>query len=239
LSVAGRLLQISSGIAVLLLIIGLAVLGPDPIFIALAILLIVGFVLLRRRARAGAAVIILPSLVILLFAAPSGFFVATHPIAFYDPASALFTLLPLLALLSLLGAIGTLIEGRVPTLRSPTTVTALAVLAAVVVVVVAIAGGVAHVGLTNATPAPGDLSISATKNTTFTTGTLTATQKVSIFVTNPDDTFHTFTIDGVVSQQLTPGSGHRVTFTLKPGQYRYYCTVPGHADTMHGILTVH
>lgn len=235
-----RLLQVSAGLVILLLVIGLVVFGPDPIFIALAVLMIAGVVLLRRRrVRPGAAVIILPALVVLLFAAPSGVFVATHPIAFYDLGSALFTLLPLLALLALVAAIATLVEGRMPSLSSPTISTGLAILAAAVVVVVVVAGGVAHIGLTNASAAPGDLSISATKDTTFSTGSLGSTQNVSIFVSNGDDTFHTFTIDGVVNQQLTPGSTHRVTFTLKPGQYRYYCTVPGHDATMHGILTVH
>src|ERR1035437_6679478 len=170
---------------------------------------------------------------------PERLFHRTHPIAFYDLGSALFPLLPLLALLALVAAIATLVEGRMPSLSSPTISTGLAILAAVVVVVVVVAGGVAHIGLTNASAAPGDLSISATKDTTFSTGSLGSTQNVSIFVSNGDDTFHTFTIDGVVNQQLTPGSTHRVTFTLKPGQYRYYCTVPGHDATMHGILTVH
>jgi uncharacterized cupredoxin-like copper-binding protein len=235
-----RLLQVSAGLGILLIVIGMVILGPDPVFIALALLMIAGAVLLRRsHIRAGAGVIILPSVVILLFAAPSGFFVASHPIAFYDPASALFTLLPLVALLSLLGAIGVLVQNRTSALRSSILSTGVAVLAAAVVVVVAIAGEVAHIGITNASAKPGDLTISATKNTTFSTGSLASGKNVSIFVSNPDDTFHTFTIDGVVSQQLTPGSSHRVAFTLKPGEYRYYCTVPGHASTMYGTLTVH
>src|ERR1035437_6679477 len=72
-----RLLQVSAGLVILLLVIGLVVFGPDPIFIALAVLMIAGVVLLRRRrVRPGAAVIILPSLVVLLLAAPSGFFIA-------------------------------------------------------------------------------------------------------------------------------------------------------------------
>jgi plastocyanin len=76
------------------------------------------------------------------------------------------------------------------------------------------------------------------KDTKYLTESLDSGQSVSVFITNSDPTAHTFTIDGNVDQAVPAKSSGKVTLSLKPGQYHYYCSVPGHKDTMHGTLTV-
>jgi plastocyanin len=53
---------------------------------------------------------------------------------------------------------------------------------------------------------------------------------------------HTLVIDGVSGFKLEVGPGSRNatgTVTLKPGEYSYYCTIPGHrAAGMSGTITV-
>lgn len=74
--------------------------------------------------------------------------------------------------------------------------------------------------------------------------TLTAhAGKVTIVMTNPSPIFqHNVAIkgNGVNAKGKVVGHGgtSKVTVTLKPGKYTFYCTVPGHSVTMHGTLTV-
>jgi plastocyanin len=53
---------------------------------------------------------------------------------------------------------------------------------------------------------------------------------------------HTLVIQGVSGFKLEVGPGQKTataTVTLQPGQYTYYCTIPGHrAQGMQGTITV-
>jgi len=64
--------------------------------------------------------------------------------------------------------------------------------------------------------------------------------KVSVFVTNKDFWWHTFTIDKLNVNLRIPEGGHRrITFDAPPGTYKFYCAVPGHTQAgMKGTLVV-
>ncbi|HZQ83747.1 MAG TPA: cupredoxin domain-containing protein [Acidimicrobiales bacterium] len=66
------------------------------------------------------------------------------------------------------------------------------------------------------------------------------TAQVSVFVTNRDFWWHTFTIDKLDVNLRIPEGGHRrVTFKAPPGTYKFYCAVPGHTQAgMKGTLVV-
>jgi plastocyanin len=79
----------------------------------------------------------------------------------------------------------------------------------------------------------------------FTTSQLTAKAGSDSFdFTNDAPISHNFTIESSGGQQVaaTPtfsGGSKSVTATLKPGTYKFLCTVPGHAAAgMEGTLTV-
>jgi plastocyanin len=67
--------------------------------------------------------------------------------------------------------------------------------------------------------------------------------KVSIVMVNPSQTSHSVAIQGTGVNAAGKIVGHggisTVSATLKPGNYTYFCTVPGHrAAGMEGTLTV-
>ncbi len=234
-----RLLRGSAIVSLVLMAAGLVILGPDPVFIGLTVLLLVGVVLTRWKTRIGAIVIALPSIAILVFTGSSAIFVVTHPIAFIDVFGGLFTILAVLGVVNLVAVVATLTESLVSALRSQRTSAVVAALAVLVVVVVAALGTAGRLGFTNATAAAGDSRIEMKPDTTYSTQSLDSTQDTNIYITNTDGTLHTFTIDGVVNQAVPANSQGKVSVKLKPGQYHYYCAVPGHSATMNGTLTVH
>ncbi len=79
-------------------------------------------------------------------------------------------------------------------------------------------------------------------NTAYSSTSLTAKPgPVTVYVTNADLFWHTFTIDELGVEIKVPRDGHRrVTFTAASGKtYTYYCRVPGHAQAgMRGTVTV-
>ena len=80
----------------------------------------------------------------------------------------------------------------------------------------------------------------------FTTDKLRADAgQVTIQMTNPSDTPHSIAIEGNGVDKDSPqtsvagGQTAKVTATLKPGTYEFYCPVDGHKDAgMKGTLTV-
>ena len=70
---------------------------------------------------------------------------------------------------------------------------------------------------------------------------VTAGEPVNLTVTNTGQAFHDLTIDEL-DLQIDVDSGQTVTAGLEidePGEYVYYCSVPGHASAgMQGTLTV-
>jgi uncharacterized cupredoxin-like copper-binding protein len=90
------------------------------------------------------------------------------------------------------------------------------------------------------------LSADANGALAFNTKTLTAKAgKVTLDMTNPGSSGlpHAIAVegngvdkDGATAQ---PGGSSKVTVTLKPGTYQFYCPIPGHkAAGMEGTLTV-
>jgi plastocyanin len=81
----------------------------------------------------------------------------------------------------------------------------------------------------------------------FTKGSLTAkTGKVTIDFTNKSSLPHNMTVQqgnngSVIGATPTfSGAAKKLTVTLKPGTYTFYCSVPGHRQAgMQGTLTVH
>ena len=67
-----------------------------------------------------------------------------------------------------------------------------------------------------------------------------AAGEVTIELTNESGISHNVAIDGTdaVSETITEGTTS-VTVTLEPGEYTFYCAVPGHREGgMEGTLTV-
>jgi plastocyanin len=233
-----RLLLVSGALMLLLMIASMAFTGPDPIFIVMAVLVLAGLVLTRWKMRLGALVILLPSLAILAFGVPQVIFVVANPIAVADVSGGVLFVLAVLAAINVLAIIATLGEGFLSPLRSPRGSVVVAVLAAVLVVAVAVLGAAARLGFTNASAISGDTRLEM-KDFKFSSESLDSNQTANVYLTNSDPTAHTFTIDGAVNRTVPANSNARVTVNLRPGQYHYYCAVPGHSQTMHGTLTVH
>jgi plastocyanin len=220
--------------AVLLLAKGVVRLDVDAI--AFGVLCLVGLALLQFRS--GLAGMILLGLVFLL---TSVFTLAGAVSNVQDREAWTAILLP--AALAAIGVAGVLASVRAITHRRhpeaggrATRNVAFAALAGFLLLVVAgaVAGAQAR-----KTAASGDLVIT-TANTAFSTDTLTAkSQHVSVFVTNQDLFWHTFSIEGVAEVAVPVGGHRRATFTASPGTYTYFCRIPGHRDAgMHGTLTV-
>jgi plastocyanin len=64
--------------------------------------------------------------------------------------------------------------------------------------------------------------------------------QVSVYITNEDLFWHTFTIKQLGVSTPVPVKGHRrASFTATRGKYEFYCAIPGHAAAgMKGTLTV-
>jgi len=67
-----------------------------------------------------------------------------------------------------------------------------------------------------------------------------ANTDVTIELPNLGAAPHNFTIDALgISVDLAPGANESVVINAPPGEYEFYCNVPGHKEAgMHGILTV-
>jgi plastocyanin len=87
---------------------------------------------------------------------------------------------------------------------------------------------------------PGALAVETT-NVAFVPDTLEAAGgEVTVALRNRDLFWHTFTIDALrVDIRAPVGRLGTATFEARPGRYRYYCRIPGHATLgMRGTLTV-
>lgn len=231
----------ASAVAVLSIAVAMATQGFDLFFGLIAGVWAVGAILMwrggSRVAMSGTVVAFLPALLLGSFAVPGLFFQVTHPLSTFSVDGVTSAVLALGALLVFVSAIGAWIEGRVGALRSRGIPRTLGALAIAVFLVVLVQGAV----VTATTPAeaarPGDTSLGI-KDVKFSTGTLQSGSDVAIHIDNKDASFHTFTIDGHVDRTIAANGQGRVTLHLVPGTYHYYCAVPGHAETMHGTLTV-
>ncbi|HVA20125.1 MAG TPA: plastocyanin/azurin family copper-binding protein [Solirubrobacteraceae bacterium] len=88
------------------------------------------------------------------------------------------------------------------------------------------------------------LSADPTGQLRFNTSTLqTHAGAVTIAMHNPSQLSHSIAIEGngvnTPGEVVGPGGTSTVSATLKPGTYKFYCTVPGHRQAgMEGTLTV-
>jgi uncharacterized cupredoxin-like copper-binding protein len=67
--------------------------------------------------------------------------------------------------------------------------------------------------------------------------------RVAIVMSNPSALSHSVAVEGggvnVAGQVVAPRGTSKVSVTLKPGSYTFFCTVPGHRQAgMQGTLTV-
>lgn len=89
-----------------------------------------------------------------------------------------------------------------------------------------------------------DIDADPSGATKFNAGKATAKAgKVTLEMDNPSATPHNIAIKGngvdVKGKVVTKGGKSTVTATVKPGEYTFYCSVPGHeAGGMKGTLTV-
>jgi plastocyanin len=107
--------------------------------------------------------------------------------------------------------------------------------AAAVIGLLVVVGVVAGILRGSATRMTGDLVLQA-KDYGFSEPVLTADAgRVAVFIDNRDVASHDFTIKGVVQQSLPGQKAGRAVFDVKPGSYRFYCSL--HPD-MEGTLRV-
>jgi plastocyanin len=142
------------------------------------------------------------------------------------------------SLAGLIGAIGAIARRHDPAAgngAAPTTG---------VLTVVFIATSLTLVGVMTPTPAPqappGALLVEA-RNIAFVPTALDARgRKVTVALRNRDLFWHTFAIDAVGLDLRVPvGRLRSASFDARPGTYRFYCSIPGHARLgMRGSLTV-
>lgn len=108
---------------------------------------------------------------------------------------------------------------------------------AAVAVAVALSA-LATLGVDSDQQQPGDIAVVAA-STDFPEHVEATAGNVAFFVDNEDRTRHTFVIEGQdVKVELPGNTARRVEANLAPGEYRFYCDVPGHEDLMEGTLIV-
>jgi plastocyanin len=81
----------------------------------------------------------------------------------------------------------------------------------------------------------------ATEGLRFSPAALSASSgQITVHMANHDLFWHTFTIDALnVDLRVPVGAEQSVTFTARPGNYTFYCAIPGHESIgMRGTLTV-
>ena len=104
-------------------------------------------------------------------------------------------------------------------------------------------GPAADIGFSSE-PAAQHLEVAATDKVTWAPNRLEAAAgDVTFVVRNPTSLQHNFVVEGngvkAVSRTFKPNATVSLTLKdLKPGTYRYVCTVAGHEATMFGTLMV-
>jgi plastocyanin len=203
-----------------------------PPLVAVAVLLVVGLALIGGRTKVGAAILGIVSLLHLATSAPFVIGNLSHPDSFFD-----FFLGWALIVSALLGT-----AASVPVWRGTDSEGGRArpvlVSSVLLLVILAAVGAVATLTTKSVAADEGDVTVTA-EDVEFDPADLEAQSgEVGIHVDNKDQLRHTFTIDELeVSLELPAGKGARTSFTAEPGEYAFYCAVPGHED-MKGTLTV-
>jgi plastocyanin len=214
----------------------LLVRGFEPVITVFMVLYIVGLVLRARGGRAGTILIGVATLAFIGFGAP--FFI----LSLAEPKStAEFAINLLMLVAGIVAAISAVALLRRSTSPDPSVAARMVgAVAAVVVVAGFVLAGVVRATLNEPEIRPGDLTLVA-QDTEFSTDHLHANSgEISIVVDNKDLGGHTFAIEKLdLDESLPGGISTRLSFTAPSGTYRYFCSIPGHEETMHGTLTVH
>jgi plastocyanin len=230
-------LLLASAVADALVLLFLLVTAQDTLALALALALLAGLGLLRfRGGRLGL-------LVLAGVFADTAFWTLPGAVANFvnrEPLGDLLlpSYLGLISLLGLAAAVGVFFSRRRGTDASllPPRLGGATVVALVIVTVAAL--------LTNPRAQPGVQASAlplAAKNMSFSSTALqAASSQVTVEFVNEDLWWHTFTIDELgVNESVAMGAERAITFSAPPGQYRFYCAIPGHAAIgMQGTLTV-
>jgi plastocyanin len=215
--------------------------GPDPFSIGFGAIYGGAAMLLWRGGSrlqlAGTIIAVILTVLAITFVVPDLLFLAAHPVSILGADGIVATVTDTATVAILVAGVAALFERRIGWLQSSTGPRGLLLSGGLVVAALVVIGVPARLGYANESGRSGDINIQM-KGTKYSTSKLESSAGVAIDISNQDPTYHTFTIDGVLDQTVPANSEARVTLRLKPGTYHYYCAVPGHAETMHGTLTV-
>jgi plastocyanin len=203
--------------------------------LAFAVLLLVGLALSRVGRRGTVGIVLLG-----LLSVDTEFWMATATVSNIQHQEPLTSVLQPLALaivsaVVLIAAIGSLMQ-RI----RPAEFGRRAVAAVSIAVFLLALGADTVLGSSGQRQRAADLTVNI-QNTAYSTTALKASSgQVSMYVTNQDLFWHTFTIDKLgVNLQLPVGSHRRITFSAPSGTYTFYCQIPGHRQAgMQGTITV-
>jgi plastocyanin len=168
------------------------------------------------------------------------FFMATGAITDIAHHEAFVSSLPALVL-AVNSAIGLIASAAVARGRGMVVTGASSVVAAGALALLLAMLGLAAINNGNGdTASSGDLQLSIKSAKYSSTALQGQAGSVAVDITNNDLFWHTFSIDAVGVAERIPVKGHhRVTMTLRPGVYHFFCAIPGHAAIgMQGTLTV-
>lgn len=109
--------------------------------------------------------------------------------------------------------------------------------AGAVLVLAAIVAAVAAAGVDDDVAQPGDVTVVA-EDFDYPEVVEVGADATGLLVENLDAGRHNLVVEGEVDAvELPAGTDTRVALDLEPGEYRFYCSVPGH-DGMEGTLRV-
>lgn len=207
-------------------------LSLEPFLLGMVVPLVIGLLVMRRWRRIGVIWVGVIALVELLFSAPFLADALTHPESVAD-----FLPLSVFTVSSFVAAIATRPSLREPTAQASGRPRAIAIWAASLLSAGAIVSIVATLGVESVPARAGDIRVGA-QDMEFHPPSFDADAgSVSVAVTNNDSFRHTFTIDELgVDLELPPNTTQRVSFTVEPGTYRFYCRP--HDPDMEGELAV-
>ena len=210
--------------------------GFDPVISGFLLAYAIGLIVVRKSLRAGAIVIGLATLGFIGAGAP--FFVPslTQPKSTVEFVLNLLTVVP--GVVSGIAAVALL---RRSAAAGPSSAARKVLVAGAVVLVAGVVfAAVVRVTLDEPQIQSGDLALAA-ESIEFAPEDLHANSgEISIVIDNKDLGGHTFTIDELDLDEALPGGiSTRLSFDAEPGEYEFYCSIPGHEETMHGTLLVH
>jgi len=232
-----RLLRIAAVTETLLLLFAGAVLrDPEALVFGVVVGATTAWIFLRSRSRVATVIRLLVFADVELFMLPA----AVTNIGGHESLGAVLTPLAL-AITSAVGIVATAAGVLVRSAEGQETVvaSALALAAGVIFLagtVYAEVSGLAH----PVVAIQGALQISAHDAKFSTTSLRARSGQVTVYMTNNDLFWHTFTVQKLGVSMAVPIKGHRtMTFSAAPGTYQFMCSVPGHAQAgMRGTLTV-